>query len=161
MVDSRGGTAPLGARVVVGLSYSLWSYLDGQSAHIAFAHLEAALSARFRGELRYWFAAVVQPPSGAVDPAAVTHSLGLRGFWRLAPTVEVGAEYTYGGQLDRDPRTLQLIELRSQILGASLDWLINPRFGLRPGYRFESRERPRVGDSIPIHTLELGTYFRW
>ncbi len=155
------GAAPIGRRVSVGLSDAVWGYDDGQLLNLVYANALVALTETVRAELRYWFAYVTVTPASGATTSDMVHSAGLRAMWRVTRPLELGLEYIYGGQLDRPPSATQLVTLRSEIVGVSADWLVRPDFGLRPYYRFEWRERPAAGDAIPIHTVELGAYYRW
>lgn len=155
------GTAGLGRRAVIGLSDAIWGYDNGQFVNLLYANIEVALSEAVRAEVRYWLGFVTLPSVGGTAPSQAVHSAGLRGFWRLSPTLELGAEFTYGAQLDRSAAAYQLVTLRSEIFGVFADWLVLPNLGLRPYYRFELRDRPSAGDSIPIHSVELAAYYRW
>lgn len=154
-----GLSAPLGSRITASGSYSHWRYDSGQVVHLFNPALGVAVTDALRLEARYWFAWVLAPgPSGETFDDGVS-SFGLRASWRPTTRFELGAEYTYGVQLDRLPVALQLVAIRAHIVSLSADVRIAHAFGLRPAMRVELRTSP--GDLLPILAPELGFYTRW
>nr|MBK7066410.1 hypothetical protein [Deltaproteobacteria bacterium] len=154
-----GMSAPLGSRLTASGSYSHWRYDSGQVVHLFNPALGVAVTDALRLEARYWFAWVLAPgPSGETLDDGVS-SFGLRASWRPSSRFELGAEYTYGVQLDRLPVGLQLVAIRAHIVSLSADVRVAHAFGLRPAMRVELRTSP--GDLLPILGPELGFYTRW
>lgn len=154
-----GLSAPLGSRLTASGSYSHWRYDSGQVVHLFNPALGVALTDALRVEARYWFAYVVAPGPGGAAVADGASSFGLRVSWRPSTRFELGAEYTYGVQLDRLPVGLQLIAIRGHIVSVGADLRVAPALGLRPALRVELRTSP--GALLPIVGPELGVYTRW
>lgn len=150
-------TAALARPLSASLAYAFWSYASGQRVQLVNPALSLTVTDTLRFEARYWLALVASP---GLDLAAV-HTAGLRAVWRVAPRVDVGAEYLFGNQVDRVPTADQLTTLQSHIGSAWLDWLASRAFGLRPLYRLERRENLTTGAAYLIHSVEASVYTRW
>ncbi len=154
-----GLSFPVGSRLTGGANYSHWRYDSGQVVHLFNPAVGVTITDELRAEARYWFAYVTapNPAGGSVDDGV--SSFGLRVSWRPTSRFELGAEYTYGVQLDRLPVGAQLVAIRGHITSLGADVRISHTIGLRPLMRVELRTGP--GDLLPILAPELGVYTRW
>lgn len=153
-----GLSFPVGSRFTGAANYSHWRYDSGQVVHLFNPAVGVTITDALRAEVRYWFAYMTAPtPTGGSVSDGVP-SFGVRVSWRPTSRFELGAEYTYGAQLDRLP-VGQLVAIRGHIVSLGTDVRVSHGFGLRPLVRVELRTSP--GDLLPILSPELGFYTRW
>jgi len=153
-------STPVSTRFTVHAAAGVWSYATDKTVYLISPSVGLALSEHFEVGLRWWVSSVVASVGAAVVSDTV-HSVGIRGVWRPEPAVLVGAEYTYGVQLDQNPTLAQFLELRSHIVTAFARRMITPEIGIAPVVTLERRENVRTGDILFVPALEASVLVRW
>lgn len=153
--------APIAWRLSGFFAYAFWHYRDDAVVHIANPALGFALPWELRLDLRAWVSSAAVPGQAAqAGDQKVAGAAGFHLAWASTPKLGLGAWYTYGAELDRNPALFQLLSLRTHVLGAYGDFLLARDYGLRPSLGIARREAPN-GIAIWIPTAEVGAYLRW
>lgn len=155
------GTVPVTDWFTGTLSYAAWMYPNSKWVHIWAGSVGFAPLPEFRFEARSWLAYVTISPDARRGTDDLALSYGPLVAWRARNNLEFGASYTYGVQLDQNPAIVQLLTLRSHIVAAYADWLIERTHGVRPSLGIERRDNESTGVSMWISTVEASFYVRW
>jgi hypothetical protein len=154
--------SPILPRLSGEFAYSLWQYRIPKTLHI-FNPALTYESEHIRIDLRWWSTYVVLPPPEEDFATATTgwvHAVSLRISWNPLRETMLGASYTYGPELDRNPFSYQLLGSSSHTIAVFADQLVQPGFGLAPSLSLE-RRRPQDALAISIFSAELAAYLRW
>jgi YaiO family outer membrane protein len=142
--------APLGGRFSFFLSAAYWRYAADKSVFLIAPSVGVSLTDSFEVGLRWWVSSVATTVPGQAVASDTVHSVGVRAMWRPEPTVLIGAEYTYGVQLDQNPTLAQLLQLRSHVLTVFARRMFTPHVGVQPVLAVERRESVASGAVIVV-----------
>lgn len=153
----QAGTV-LTARLAVQGSLALWRYRDDRDVVIASPSLTYAVSESLDVTARYWLTTVLI----AGGEGSTVHSAGLRVGWRPRPDTQVGLDYTYGVQLERNPTASELVDLRSHIVSLFALHAFDRAWGVDGALSVERRASSsgRTPDVFGP-AIEAGIFVRW
>lgn len=140
---------------------SLWRYEDDRDVVILSPALGVAVTDSIDVTARYWLTSVIVRRSGAEDSVDHVHSVGLRLGWRPDSRLALGADYTYGVQLERNPSAAELLELRSHIFTLLARRMIDRTFGVDLAVSLERRTSLGSGPDVVGWAAEGGLFVRW
>jgi tetratricopeptide (TPR) repeat protein len=179
------GTAPINAYLSSSLAYTLREYSGNTTVQILNPVVSLSVNEELRFDASYYltYLLLAHAPEGtdtvggvaAKSRAQILNGFGVQAVRRMLPRLQVGIGYVHGTQAELTPALFQLLSIRSDVGSIWCDWLYHRQLGIRPLYRFELRHVDRDADvqcapgspcaepgrTILIHTIEVGTYFRW
>ncbi|MBX3190422.1 MAG: tetratricopeptide repeat protein [Labilithrix sp.] len=152
---------PVNARVGLYVATGAWSYSADKAVYLVAPAVSLALTDTLEIGLRSWVSTVVTSVPGQNTATETVVSGGLRGLWKPEPATVVGAEYTYGVQLDQNPTVAQLVQLRSHVLTVFGRHMFTPTVGVQPVLAVERRENRTSGDVMFVPAVEGSVLVRW
>lgn len=152
--------SPIVSWLSAGTGYHYWRYADDKAVHLFDPWLTFDVVQRLSITPRAWIAYVSSENDSASFESQTVLSAGGRVAYAVRDEWNLGAEYVYGAQLDRNPALFQLTELRSHIATLFTDVRIRPDLGLRPLLAYEWR-RWGAGNRIGVPSVGLDVYVRW
>jgi YaiO family outer membrane protein len=154
--------APLGRVLSLHLSTAYWQYIDDRDVVIVSPALGIAVTDSVDVTARYWLTSVVVRGSGSTSTVVdYVHSAGIRVGWRPNTRLTLGADYTYGIQLERNPSATDLLQLRSHIFSVFARKLLDRSFGVDVAFSLERRTSLGSGPTVVGAIAEAGVFTRW
>lgn len=138
-----------------------WRYEDQRDVVILSPALNLAVTDDVDVTARYWLTSVIVRREGAPDSVDHVHSVGARVTWRPDSRLSLGADYTYGVQLERNPSAVELLELRSHIFTLLARRLLDRSFGVDLALSLERRTSLGAGPDVVGWAAEGGVFVRW
>lgn len=156
---SLTGFTPLGRIFSAQLGAAYWQYRDDRDVVILSPSLGAAITESVDLLARYWLTSVIA--SDAIGNTTVdwVHSVGGRVSWRVLPRLSLALDYTYGVQLERNPTSTELLDLRSHVVSLIAVALLTRTFGIDGVLSLERRDGR--GGAVLGPAAEVGAFVRW
>lgn len=154
--------APLGRALSLYGSTAYWQYADDRDVIIVSPALGVAVTDSVDVTARYWLTSVVvRGAAGTSSTLDYVHSAGVRVGWRPDSRLTLGADYTYGVQLERNPSATDLLQLRSHIVSVFARKLLDRSFGIDLAVSLERRASLGSGPTVVGAIAETGVFARW
>ncbi|MFO0673746.1 MAG: tetratricopeptide repeat protein [Polyangiaceae bacterium] len=155
---------PVLPRLSAFFAYSFWHFAGGALVNTVQPAIGVALPREVRVDVRAWISALNLPATGDLNRPGQTKlaaAVGPAVEWAVTPRATLGAYYTYGAELDKNPVRYQLLTFETHSFGATANVRLNQTFGVAPLLGVSRRVSPTSDEAIWIGTVELGAYARF